>query len=85
MYNFDNGNFPKDLINLFVSATKHNYNTRFSKKSKLKIPKKCTVKFGQKSFSVTGAKILNTIKESDIYKTSTTYFQFKKKVEKYDF
>ena len=78
MFNYDHGNLPQDLRYLFSLKTQHKYSTRYNSKSKLKIPKRKTKKYGLQSFSVIGAQILNQIKELDFYETSRSFYTFKK-------
>ena len=70
MWEYDHQKIPKSLTTWF--EPKHSYSTRFVNKGKLKITKFNTNKFGKYSFRFEGTKILNLLKDENIYNESST-------------
>ena len=79
MWDYDHNTLPLSLQDYFKRVNLvHNYSTRSSVKGKLYCSKVNTVKHGIKSFKYQGTKILNNLKNLNIYQNTGIKHKFLK-------
>lgn len=82
MWDFDHDNLPPVLNSLFKRTRNiHSHQTRFAEAGKLGLEKTNT-RYGDMSFKVIGANILNESKDKNYYKDSLSKVSFLKKYKK---
>ena len=82
MWDYDHNTLPVSLKSLFKRSNLiHNYSTRAASKGKLHYTKVNTNKHGIKSFKYQGVKILNDLKDMNIYQNSTKKSVFLKELK----
>ena len=82
MWDYDHNTLPSSLIECFRKSNLiHNYNTRYASRGKLHYYKVNTSTYGINSFKYQGAKILNNLKDLDIYNNIDRKATFMKKLK----
>ena len=82
MWDYDHNTLPISLIGNFKRANLlHNYSTRAASKGCLHYSKINTSKFGLKSFKYQGVKVLNKLKNMDIYQNAISKSKFLKELK----
>ena len=82
MWDFDHDIIPFSLSNFFTRKNAiHNQQTRTATSGKLVIKATKTKKYGEKSFKIRGAKILNELKDKDIYVNAMSKTTFLNKLK----
>jgi hypothetical protein len=83
LWDLDHNDLPSSLSRLFLRRDEaHNHRTRLALSSKFTVKKTYTKRYGEKSFQVEGAILLNKLKDLDIYKSSNTKSTFLAKYKK---
>ena len=82
MWDHDHNVLPCSISSYFTKRRNvHSHSTRMAASDKLIIPKTNTVRYGYKSFKNEGAKMLNSLKEQDIYNNANSKSVFLKKLK----
>ena len=83
LWDLDHDELPTSLTELFSKRNEaHGHLTRMATSNKYTVKKSNTIRYGQKSFQIEGALILNRFKDLDIYKYSTSKSTFLTKYKK---
>jgi hypothetical protein len=83
LWDLDHNELPTSLSRLFTRRDEvHNHSTRLAISSKYTVKITNTKRYGEKSFQIEGAILLNKLKDLDIYKTSNTKSTFLMKYKK---
>ena len=81
MWDFDHDNLPTAFSTLFSKRNNdHDHLTRMVTSDKLTITKTNTSKYGMQSFKILGAKLLNSLKNQDIYNNAKSKIDLLKKI-----
>ena len=82
MWDHDHNVLPCSISSYFTKRRNvHSHSTRLAAADKLIIPKTNTVRYGSKSFKIEGAKMLNSLKEQNIYNNASSKSVFLKKLK----
>ena len=77
LWDLDHNELPTSLSNLFLRRDEaHSHRTRMAVSNKYTVIKTNTKRYGEKSFQVEGAILLNRLKDLDIYNNSNTKSTF---------
>ena len=83
MWDYDHGLLPHSLCSLFSKRSSvHNINLRNASEDRLYTATRYNTSYGTKSFSLIGSKMLNDLKNSDIYNYTDSKLVFMKKFKK---
>ena len=82
MWDLDHNTLPSSLSSYFTKRRNdHTHLTRMATSDKLSIHQFNTNRYGQKSFQIQGALVLNKLKEQELYNTARTKQVFLKKIK----
>ena len=83
MWDYDHNTLPKALKGYFREVNLiHHYETRMASEGKLSIQKFNTNYYGSKSLRIQGSKILNDLKDWEIYTTAKHKIEFINRIKR---
>ena len=82
MWDLDHNTLPASISSYFTRRrNEHTYNTRMATSDKVTIKHFNTNEYGQNSFQIQGATILNKLKDQELYTNARTKQDFLKKMK----